>query len=161
MLVLVAVALFACGRRRLLLDELLAGGLAVGLALLAGWLAGTDWSESVKAVVASGAPPVYLAVRLALATAVVVMASPYMARPLRYVGRAVVGVGAVAGIALGTSLPIGMVAAFAVGIGSACRWVAASRSSMRPSSPCWPSGPGSGCSRWWRPGWPRIATRCW
>ena len=157
MLVLVAVALFACGRRRLLLDELLAGGLAVGLALLAG----TDWSESVKAVVASGAPPVYLAVRLALATAVVVMASPYMARPLRYVGRAVVGVGAVAGIALGTSLPIGMVAAFAVGIGSACRWVAASRSSMRPSSPCWPSGPGSGCSRWWRPGWPRIATRCW
>ena len=57
--------------------------------------------------------------RLALATAVVVMASPYLARPLRYVGRVVVGIGAVAGIALGTSLPIGMVAAFAVGIGSA------------------------------------------
>ena len=61
----------------------------------------------------------YLAVRLALATAVVVMASPYLARPLRYVGRVVVGLGAVAGIALGTALPIGMVAAFAVGIGSA------------------------------------------
>jgi uncharacterized membrane protein YbhN (UPF0104 family)/tRNA A-37 threonylcarbamoyl transferase component Bud32 len=119
MLVLVALALFARGRRRLLLDEMLAGGLAVGLALLAGWLAGTDWSESFKAVAASGAPPVYLAVRLALATAVVVMASPYMAQPLRYVGRAVVGIGAVAGIALGTALPIGMVAAFAVGIGSA------------------------------------------
>jgi hypothetical protein len=35
------------------------------------------------------------------------------------VGRAVVGIGAVAAIALETSLPIGTVAAFAVGIGSA------------------------------------------
>jgi uncharacterized membrane protein YbhN (UPF0104 family)/tRNA A-37 threonylcarbamoyl transferase component Bud32 len=118
-LVLIAFALFARGRKRLLLDEVLAGGLAVGFALIAGWLAGTDWSESLKAVAASGAPPIYLAVRLALATAVVVMASPYMARPFRYVGRSVVAIGAVAGIALGTSLPIGMVAAFAVGIGSA------------------------------------------
>ncbi|HVD71273.1 MAG TPA: lysylphosphatidylglycerol synthase transmembrane domain-containing protein, partial [Actinomycetota bacterium] len=48
-----------------------------------------------------------------------VVASPYMARPFRYVGRLVVGIGAVAGIALWTTLPIGMVAAFAVGIGSA------------------------------------------
>ena len=56
-------------------------GLAVGFALLAGWLAGTNWSDSFKAVTASGSPPIYLAVRLALATAVVVMASPYMARP--------------------------------------------------------------------------------
>jgi hypothetical protein len=118
-LVLVAVAIFAHGRKRLLFDEVSAGALALGFALLAGWLAGTHWSDSLKAVGASGSPAVYLAVRLALATAVVVMASPYMARPLRYVGRAVVGVGAVAGIALGTSLPIGMVAAFAVGIGSA------------------------------------------
>jgi uncharacterized membrane protein YbhN (UPF0104 family) len=118
-LVLVALALVARGRKRLLAEELLAGALAFGVALLAGWLAGTDWSESVKALAASGAPPVYVAVRVAVATAVVVMASPYLARPLRYVGRAVVGIGALAGIALGTAFPIGMVAAFAVGIGSA------------------------------------------
>ena len=118
-LVLIAVALFAHRRKRLLFEELLAGAVAVGLALVAGWLAGTDWSDSFKAVAASGSPPIYLAVRLALATAVVVVASPYLARPLRYLGRVVVGIGAVAGIALGTSLPIGMVAAFAVGIGSA------------------------------------------
>ena len=116
---LIGLALFARGRKRLLLDEVLAGSLAVGVALVAGWLAGTDWSDSVKAIAASGSPPIYLAVRLALATAVVVVASPYMARPFRYLGRAVVGVGAVAGIALGTTLPIGMAAAFAVGIGSA------------------------------------------
>jgi len=118
-LVLVVVALVARGRNRLLFEEVLAGALGVGVALLAGRLAGTDWSDSFRALGASGSPPVYVAVRLALATAVVVMASPYLARPLRYVGRAVVGIGAVAAIALETSLPIGMVAAFAVGIGSA------------------------------------------
>jgi uncharacterized membrane protein YbhN (UPF0104 family)/tRNA A-37 threonylcarbamoyl transferase component Bud32 len=118
-LVLIAFALFAQGRKRLLFEEVLAGGLAVGFALIAGWLAGTDWSASFEAVAASGSPPIYLAVRLALATAVVVMASPYMARPFRSVGRLVVAIGALAGIALGTSLPIGMVVAFAVGIGSA------------------------------------------
>jgi uncharacterized membrane protein YbhN (UPF0104 family)/tRNA A-37 threonylcarbamoyl transferase component Bud32 len=118
-LVLLALGLFARGRKRLLFEEVLAGALAVGVALVAGRLAGTDWSDSIKAVAASGSPPIYLAVRLGLATAVVVMASPYLARPFRYVGRWVVGVGAVAGIALGTSLPIGMVAAVAVGFGSA------------------------------------------
>jgi uncharacterized membrane protein YbhN (UPF0104 family)/tRNA A-37 threonylcarbamoyl transferase component Bud32 len=118
-LALLTLPLFARGRKRLLFEELLAGVLAVGFSLVAGWLAGTSWSESFKAVVASGAPPIYLAVRLALATAVVVMASPYLARPFRYAGRSVVAIGAVAGVALGTSLPIGMVVAFAVGIGSA------------------------------------------
>jgi uncharacterized membrane protein YbhN (UPF0104 family) len=118
-LVLVALALLARGRKRLLVEELGAGGLAFGVALVAGRLAGTDWADSLRALSASGSPPVYVAVRLAVATAVVVMASPYLARPLRYVGRAVVGVGALAAIALETAFPIGMVAAFAVGIGSA------------------------------------------
>jgi uncharacterized membrane protein YbhN (UPF0104 family) len=118
-LVLVALALSGRGRRRLLFEEVLAGALAVGIALVAGRLAGTDWSDSLRAIASSGSPPVYVAVRLALATAVVVVASPSMARPMRYVGRAVVGIGAVAAIALETSLPIGTVAAFAVGIGSA------------------------------------------
>ena len=113
------MALFARGRRRLLFEELGAGALAFGFALLAGRLAGTDWADSLRALTASGSPPVYVAVRLALATAVVVMASPYLARPFRYVGRAVVGVGALAAIALQTAFPIGMMAAFAVGIGSA------------------------------------------
>ena len=116
---LVALPLFARGRRRQLLEELLAGALAVGLALVAGGLAGTSWPDSLRAFGASGSPAVYLAVRLALATAVLVMAAPYMARPFRYAGRLVLGLGAAAGIALGTSLPIGMVVAFAVGIGSA------------------------------------------
>jgi uncharacterized membrane protein YbhN (UPF0104 family)/tRNA A-37 threonylcarbamoyl transferase component Bud32 len=118
-LVLVAIALLTHGRKRLLLEELLAGALAVGIALGAGALAGTGWSDSFGAIGASSPPPIYLAVRLALATAVVVAASPYMARPFRYVGWWVVGIGAAAGVALGTGLPIGMIVAFAVGAGSA------------------------------------------
>ena len=47
------------------------------------------------------------------------MASPYMSRPFRHMGRWVLGIGAIAGVALGTTFPIGMVAGFAVGIGSA------------------------------------------
>jgi hypothetical protein len=118
-LLLLALALFSRGRKRLLVDELLAAALALGFALLAGRAGGTDWGSSFSAVAASGSPPTYLAVRLALATAVVVMASPYMARPIRYIGRWVVGIGAFAGVAIGTTLPIGMAAGFFVGIGTA------------------------------------------
>jgi hypothetical protein len=62
-LVLIALALFARGRNGLLFEELLAGVLAVGFALAAGWLAGTDWSESFKAVAASGSPPIWVPIR--------------------------------------------------------------------------------------------------
>ena len=61
----------------------------------------------------------YLAIRLAVATAIVVMASPHMGRPLRFIGRWVVTFGALAGIALGVTLPIGMVAGLLIGLGSA------------------------------------------
>ena len=118
-LLLLVFALFARGRKRLFLTELIAGALALGFAMLAGRIAGTDWSSSLAALAAKGTPPVYLAIRLAIATAVVVMASPHMSRPLRFIGRWVVTVGAVAGIALGVTLPIGMVAGLLIGLGSA------------------------------------------
>ena len=46
------------------------------------------------------------------------MASPHMSRPLRFIGRWIVTVGAIAGIALGVTLPIGMVAGLLIGLGS-------------------------------------------
>jgi len=118
-LILLLLALFARGRKRLFLTELLAGLLALGFALLAGKLAGTDWSVSLRAMTAADSSPVYLAVRLAVATAIVVMASPHMGRPLRFVGRWVVTLGAAAGIAVGVTLPIGMAAGILIGFGSA------------------------------------------
>jgi uncharacterized protein (TIRG00374 family) len=117
--ILLVLAMFGRGRKHLLLDELLAAAFALGFALIAGNVAGTDWSASFRAASVSHPPPIYLAVRLAIATAVVVTASPHMARPLRHVGRWVIALGAVAGIALGVTLPIGMVAGFIIGIGSA------------------------------------------
>jgi uncharacterized protein (TIRG00374 family) len=118
-LVLLVLALVARGRKRLFLTELLAGAVALGFALLAGKLAGTDWSVSLRAMTATVTSPVYLAVRLAVATAVVVMASPHMSRPLRFIGRWIVTLGAVAGIAVGVTLPIGMLAGVLIGLGSA------------------------------------------
>jgi uncharacterized membrane protein YbhN (UPF0104 family) len=118
-IVLLSLALFCRGRKRLLLDEVLAGAVALGIALVVGRIAGTAWSTSLKALSASGPPAIFLAVRLATATAIVVAASPHLSRPLRYVGRWVIGVGAVAGIALGVVLPVGLITGFTVGIGSA------------------------------------------
>jgi uncharacterized protein (TIRG00374 family) len=118
-LVLLVIAFVAKRRKRLVLEELFAAALALGFALLAGREAGTDWSTSLRALSSSQAPPVYLAVRLALATAVVVMASPHVSRPLRFVGRWVVVIGAIAGIALEITLPVGAIAGLLVGLGSA------------------------------------------
>ena len=118
-IVLMIMALAGHRRKRLLLDELFAAGLTLGLALLVGKLSGTDWSDSLGSLVASKGPPVYLAVRLAMATAVVVVASPHMTHALRFFGRAVIVAGAFAGIALGVTLPIGVLTGFIVGIGSA------------------------------------------
>ena len=72
----------------------------------------------MEGIAASHAPPVYLAIRLAIATAIVVMASPHMSRPIRFAGRWIVTVGALAGVALGVTLPIGMVAGLLIGLGS-------------------------------------------
>ena len=116
---LLLLALFAHERKRLFLQELFAASIAFGLALLAGRATGTAWSTSLRAVSTSSPPPIYLAMRLALATSVVVMASPHMSRPLRFIGRWVVVSGAIAGIALGVTLPIGMAAGFVIGVASA------------------------------------------
>ena len=115
---LLLFALFAKGRKRLFLTELVAGALALALSLVAGEVAGTDWPSSLKGIGASHAPPVYLAIRLAIATAIVVMASPHMSRPIRFLGRWIVTVGAIAGVALGVTLPIGMLAGLLIGLGS-------------------------------------------
>src|SRR5437763_8413858 len=114
--VLMAGPAVARGRRGLLADELLAIGLSFGIGLLAGRAAGSSWSAMVHVLIRSHPPAVFPAMRLAVATAVVVTASPHLTRPLRYIGRWVIGVGAVATIALGTATPLGVLGASAVGV---------------------------------------------
>ncbi len=113
---LVILPLAARGRRRLLLDYLLAGLLAFGGAVGVSMLAGTEWSTTLESFLGADPPPVYLAIRLAVLTAVVVTASPYLTRPLRRVGRVVIALGAVASIALGLAYPIGITAGLLIGM---------------------------------------------
>jgi uncharacterized protein (TIRG00374 family) len=118
-LLLVVLVCVTRGRRRLLVDWMLAVVAATVLAFVAGDLAGTPWSVSFGSLASSGPPQVYLAVRVALASAVVATASPHLARPFRLTGRLVLAFGALSVIALGVAYPVGVVAGLAAGLGAA------------------------------------------
>jgi uncharacterized membrane protein YbhN (UPF0104 family) len=118
-LVLLLLALLASGRKRLFLDEVLAVTLGLGSTILVAGISGTDTSTSFEGFLNSSSPPIYLATRVAVATAVIVTASPHLARPLRHVGRWLISLGILAGIALGATLPIGAAAGFLIGIAAA------------------------------------------
>ena len=106
-------------RRRLSLDFFLAAAVAVAGAVIAGGAAGTDLDTTLNAIVWVPDSPVYVAVRVAIATAIIVTASPHVTRPLRYWGRIVVLLGAVASVAFSAAWPIGALAGILVGIGAA------------------------------------------
>jgi uncharacterized membrane protein YbhN (UPF0104 family) len=114
-LVLLIASVVARHRLFLLRDQVLGGAFALGVVTV---IAG-GWSAMVDRLAGSDPPPVYPAVRVAIATALIVTTSPHLGRPVRRVGRWVIGLGAFAGIALGISLPLGVIAGFAIGIGSA------------------------------------------
>ncbi len=116
---LLLLSLFAHGRKRLFLYEVLAIGVSLGFAILAGSLHGIDASTSLSGILNSGSPAIYPATRIALATAVIVTASPDLARPVRQVGRWLIAIGAVSALALGAALPIGILAGFLIGFGTA------------------------------------------
>ncbi len=115
-LLLLLLAGLTRGRRGVVLDALVAAAVALVLAIVVGRLAGTDRSVSLGAVASTGPPQVYVAARLALATAVVVACSPHLAVPLRRIGRVVLLLGAISGVALGIAFPIGAAGGFAVGV---------------------------------------------
>ena len=114
-LVLLIASVVARHRLFLLRDQVLGGAFALGVVTL---IAG-GWSAVVDGLTGSDPPPVYPAVRVAIASALIVTTSPHLGRPVRRVGRWMIGLGAFAAIALGLALPLGAVAGFAIGIGSA------------------------------------------
>ena len=116
---ILGATLFAHGRKRLLIGELLAGMLAAAFAAGVGGLSGTGVADSLRSFASSDPPAVYPAVRLAVAAALIVAASPHLSRPLRYIGRWILTLGAIATVALGVALPIGVVAGLAAGLGAA------------------------------------------
>jgi uncharacterized membrane protein YbhN (UPF0104 family) len=118
-IVLLLLPLFFRRRRRLTLDFLLAGAIALGVAIVVGEEAGTEAGVTLDALVGVPDSQVYVAARLAVVTAIVVTASPHLSRPLRYWGRVLVLLGAVAAVAFEAAWPIGALAGILVGIGAA------------------------------------------
>ena len=114
-LVLPVAAVVASRRLFLLRDQLVGTVLAAGVtALVAGGVA-----ELVDGLTATGPPPVYPAARVALATALIATAAPHLGRPIRRVGRWVIVLGSLGVVALGISLPLGVISGLAIGFGAA------------------------------------------
>jgi uncharacterized membrane protein YbhN (UPF0104 family) len=118
-LVLLLLPLAFHHRRRLSLVLVLAAAVALSGSIAAGVVAGTEPMGTINALIGIPDAPVYLAVRVALATAIIVTASPHVSRPLRYWGRVLLLLGAVSAVALSIAWPIGALAGFIVGIGAA------------------------------------------
>lgn len=118
-LVLLVLPLFFAGRRPLTLTLLLSGVVALAGSLLAAGVAGSPRDEVWSSLFGFPDTPTYPAVRVAVATAVIVTASPWVSRPLRYVGRFLVVVGAAAATGLSVSWASGALAGFVLGIGAA------------------------------------------
>jgi uncharacterized membrane protein YbhN (UPF0104 family) len=114
-IVLVGAALFAHGRRSLFRDQLL----AVALAAAAGALLIRNGASLLDGMTASGPPPIFPGIRLALAAAVIATTSPHLGRPVRRIGRWLVPLASLSAIALGVASPIGVITGLAIGYCSA------------------------------------------
>jgi uncharacterized membrane protein YbhN (UPF0104 family)/tRNA A-37 threonylcarbamoyl transferase component Bud32 len=101
------LVVLALVRRRpaLARDQVLAVGVALVVGLVAGHVVEPSWPGIWSALRVSEPPPHFPALRVALAGAVAVTASPHLSHPVRRVGRWVVGLGAVAATVLGAATP--------------------------------------------------------
>ena len=114
-LVLLVAAVVASHRLFLLRDQLVGAVLTVGVATLVSG----GFSDLVDGLTATGPPPVYPAVRVAFAAALIATTAPHLGRPIRRLGRWVILLGSLGVVALGISLPLGVVSGLAIGFGSA------------------------------------------
>ena len=108
---LLVAALFGKGRRSLFRDQVL----ALLLAMLGGFLLAGDIATAIDGLTTFDPPPIFPAVAVALVAAVLVTSSPHLGRPARRTGRLLVGGSFLSAIALGGTLPMGAIAAIAIG----------------------------------------------
>src|SRR5829696_7869211 len=107
--VAMVIAALAARRPGLVRDQILALGVAVALAALI-----TNDAEALRrSFFDAEGPAVYPSVRIAVVSAILATSAPHLALPVRRVGRWLVVVGAVGGMAIGVVLPTGVVAALA------------------------------------------------
>lgn len=114
-LVLMVAAVVASHRLFLLRDQLVGAVLTVGVTTLVSG----GFSALVDGLTATGSPAVYPAVRVAFAAALIATTAPHLGRPVRRLGRWVILLGSLGVVALGISLPLGVVSGLAIGFGSA------------------------------------------
>jgi uncharacterized membrane protein YbhN (UPF0104 family) len=114
-LVLLVAAVVASHRLFLLRDQLVGAVLTVGVTTVVSG----GFSDLVDGLTATGSPPVYPAVRVAFAAALIATTAPHLGRPVRRLGRWVILLGSLGVVALGISLPLGVVSGLAIGFGSA------------------------------------------
>jgi uncharacterized membrane protein YbhN (UPF0104 family) len=111
---LVLVALFARKRLTLARDLVLAGLASGVVAMVVNNLVDDSGKSIVDQFKASEGPPSFPALRFGIAAAIVVTASPHLSRPLRYLGRWLIVLAALATVALGAALPGGIFGALAI-----------------------------------------------
>jgi uncharacterized membrane protein YbhN (UPF0104 family) len=114
-LVLLVAAVVASHRLFLLRDQLVGAVLTAGVTTLVSG----GFSDLVDGLTATGSPAVYPAVRVAFAAALIATTAPHLGRPVRGLGRWVILLGSLGVVALGISLPLGVVSGLAIGLGSA------------------------------------------
>lgn len=117
--VLVLLPIFSRGRRRLLLDYLLGVALALGIGLLVSRPAPGGWTQTLQQMISVDPPPVDVVGPMSMAAAVIVIASPHVTRPLRWTGRTVLVLGALATIVLDLTQPVGGLGAITTGVAAA------------------------------------------
>ena len=115
-LVLLLLPVFSRGRRRLLLDYVIGAVITLSAGVLVSRPVGSGWTDTLHAMVTADPQPVDVVGPLAVATAIVVIASPHVTRPLRWTGRLLVLVGAVAAVALDVTHTLGGLTLIIVGV---------------------------------------------
>ncbi len=134
--VLAVAALF---RRRFVLVAMAL--VAVAVAFVAAWACHrvgleqpSDLGDFAKSITRSGEPADFPAVRLALGTAIVMVVSPAVTRPLRFFGRTVLLLAVVGGVGVEVTSVSGAVAGLAVGaVGASCAHLAFGSPGGRPT----------------------------
>jgi uncharacterized membrane protein YbhN (UPF0104 family) len=115
-LVLVLAALVTRHRRVLLLEQLGAVVLALGVGGLLAVLEGSSWSQVWSSLATHDSATVYPAVRFTVVVAVVAVTAPHLARPHRRLGSTLAMLGGLAALMLAIDTVLGLVAGLVLGV---------------------------------------------
>ena len=115
-LVLMLAALVTRHRRVLLVEQLAAVVLALGVGGLLAVLEGSSWSQVWSSLATHDSATVYPAVRFTVVVAVVAVTAPHLARPHRRLGNALAMLGGLAALMLAIDTVLGLVAGLVLGV---------------------------------------------